>query len=71
MTSKNSCKASALVLEGCTEAEAVEAVACHEGLALASDIGLHTFRVASDCANAVRSIHGEGFGRYIGSNCSR
>jgi len=27
--------------------EAMEAVACHEGLALASDLGLHSFRVAS------------------------
>ena len=42
----------------------VEVVACSEGLALASDLGFHSFRVASDCANMVRSIQGEGFGRY-------
>jgi len=30
--------ASALVLEGCTEAKAVEAIACHEGLALAATL---------------------------------
>ena len=35
-----------------------------EGLALANDLGLQTLRVASDCVNAVASIHGEGFGRY-------
>jgi len=29
---------SALVLEGCTEAKAVEAIACHEGLALAATL---------------------------------
>lgn len=56
--------ASALVLEGCTEVEAVQEVAFREGLALVGDFGLHTFRVASDWANAARSIHGEGFGRY-------
>ena len=42
----------------------MEAVACCEGLALASDLGLHSFRVVSDCANAVRSLLGKGFGRY-------
>jgi hypothetical protein len=44
--------------------EVVEAVACSEGLSLASDLGFYSFRVASDCANMVRSIQGEGFGRY-------
>jgi hypothetical protein len=44
--------------------EVVEAVACSEGLSLASDLGFHSFRVASDCANTVRSIQDEGFGRY-------
>jgi hypothetical protein len=42
----------------------MEAVACREGLTLASDLGLHSFRVASDCANAMRSLLGKGFGRY-------
>jgi hypothetical protein len=42
----------------------MKAMACHEGLALASDLGLHSFRVVSDCANAVRSLLGEGFGKY-------
>ena len=42
----------------------MEVVACREGLALASDLGLQSFRIASDCANVVRSLLGEGFGRY-------
>jgi len=50
-----------MVLEGCTYAGIAEVVACREGLALANDLGLQTFRVASDCVNAV-SIHGQGFG---------
>jgi len=52
------------VLEGYSDTEVVEAMACHEGLALASDLGLHLFLVASDYANTVRSFKGEGFGRY-------
>lgn len=48
--------ASALVMEGYTDAEVVEAVACREGLALASDFGLQAVSMSSDCANAVRSI---------------
>jgi hypothetical protein len=51
-------------LEGCTDAEIAEVVACHEGLALASGLGLQTFRVASDYINAVQSIHGQGFGTH-------
>ena len=50
--------ASALVVEGNTDAEVVEAIACREGLALASDLGLQAARLATDCANAVRSIQG-------------
>jgi ribonuclease HI len=56
--------ASVLVLEGCADPETVEVMACREGLALASDLDLQTLQVASDCVNAVRNIHGEGFGRY-------
>jgi hypothetical protein len=56
--------ASALVLDGLSEAEVAEALACHEGLALADDLGLQTVRVAMDCANAARSIQGAGFGSY-------
>ena len=56
--------ASALVLEGLSEAEVAEALACREGLALADDLGLQTVRVAMDCANAARSIQGASFGSY-------
>lgn len=38
----------ALVLEGCTNAEIAEVVPWCEGLALASNLGLQTFRMASD-----------------------
>jgi ribonuclease HI len=48
--------ASALVVEGNTDAEVVEAIACREGLAPASDLGLQATRLASDCANAVQSV---------------
>ena len=56
--------ASVLVVAWQSDREAMGAMACCEGLALASDLGLHSFRVASDCANAVRSLLGEGFARY-------
>jgi len=55
--------ASTLVLEGCADAETAEVVACCKGLALASDLGLQTLRVARNCVNAVASIHDVGFGR--------
>ena len=60
---RNFLSTSALVLEGCADPETAEVVACREGLALASDLGLQTLRVASDCVNAVASIHDLGFGR--------
>jgi hypothetical protein len=56
--------ASALVLEGLSEAEVAEALACREDLALTDDLGLQTMKVATDCANAARSIQGAGFGSY-------
>jgi hypothetical protein len=46
-------------MEGYTYAEAV---ACREGLAWASDLGLHSLRVASDFANTVRRVRV--FGKY-------
>jgi ribonuclease HI len=49
--------ASVLVVdEGC-DPEVLEAAACREGLALASDLNLHRLRVASDCVNAVNAIN--------------
>ena len=41
------------MLEGCVDAEVAEVVACREGMALASDLGLQTLRVASDCISAI------------------
>jgi hypothetical protein len=46
-------------VEGYNDPELVEAMACREGLALASDLGLHSFRVASDCGN-MEELHGQG-----------
>jgi hypothetical protein len=48
--------ASAMVLEGILDPETLVVLACREGLALASDLGLQRFRMVSDCINAVRSI---------------
>jgi hypothetical protein len=41
-----------------------EALACREGLVLTVDLGFQTMRVATDCANAARSIQVAGFGSY-------
>jgi ribonuclease HI len=49
--------ASALVVDGCVDLETMEVVACCEGLALASDLMLQRFKLASDCKSVVRSIH--------------
>lgn len=56
--------ASALVIEGVTDPEIAEAMAVREGLDLAHDLLGQRVRVASDCANAIRSIQGQGMGRY-------
>jgi hypothetical protein len=53
-----------LVLDGLTNPEVVETIACREGMALASDLVLQKIRVTCDCMNAVKSIHGEGKGLY-------
>lgn len=39
-------------------------IACHEGLALASDLGFRKFRFASDCASMVKNIAGACMGDY-------
>jgi hypothetical protein len=56
--------ASVLLAAGQSDPEAMEAVACREGLVLGSNLGLHSFRVASDYAKATWSLLGEGFDRY-------
>jgi hypothetical protein len=39
-------------------------MACRQGLALAADLMLTAVRVASDCANAVRSMEGRNMSPY-------
>jgi ribonuclease HI len=56
--------ASVLVTQGITDPETMEAIACREGLALASDLAIRRLRLASDNINVVRSIRGEGKGTY-------
>ena len=51
--------ASALVVEGITSPEVAEAMACREGLALASDLDLQKIRIVTECVNVVKSIHGK------------
>jgi hypothetical protein len=57
-------EASVLVVEGCTEPEVMEVIACQEGLALASDLALRGIKVDSDNNNVVRNIFGVGMGPY-------
>ena len=73
------------MLKGVSDPETMEAIACREGLALASDLGLQKLQLASDCANVVRSIRDNGLGQYghivqeinaragafVSSDCSR
>jgi hypothetical protein len=52
--------ASPVVLNGVTDSETLEVIACREGLAVAADLLLQHLGIASDCINAVRSISGPG-----------
>ena len=56
--------ASSVVLDGVTDPETLEALACREGMSLAADLVLQNFRLASDSSNAIRSLEGEGMGPY-------
>jgi len=56
--------ASVVVWQGYDDPEILEAMACREGLALASDLHLGKIRMASDCLHVVRSIDAPGMGRY-------
>jgi hypothetical protein len=56
--------ASALAIEGITEPEILEALACREGMSLASDLLLRRVRLANDYANVVHSIHEEAMGTH-------
>ncbi|OEL34892.1 hypothetical protein BAE44_0004089, partial [Dichanthelium oligosanthes] len=42
-----------VVWKGITDPEALETMACREGLALANDLGLTKIKLASDCVNAL------------------
>jgi hypothetical protein len=53
-----------VVTQGLSDPEVLEALACREGLALASDLLLTKFRVASDCSNVIKSLEGSGYGVY-------
>ena len=44
-----------MVLEGIADVETAEAIACREGLALASGLTLQSIWLASDNANVIRS----------------
>ena len=52
------------MMTGILDLEQMEALACREGLALATDLGLQKFRMATDCANVVKNIKGDGMGSY-------
>jgi hypothetical protein len=56
--------ASALVIEGMTDLEVMESLACREGMALANDLLLQKVRMASDCHNVVCSFSEEAMGPY-------
>ncbi|TVU23518.1 hypothetical protein EJB05_25892, partial [Eragrostis curvula] len=56
--------ASVLVVSGMPNVETMEAVASREGLALAADLVLRKFRLASDCLSVVKAIHGAGLEHY-------
>jgi ribonuclease HI len=48
--------ASAVVFDGITSPEVLEAWACSEALSLAEDLPARKLKVASDCLNAVKEI---------------
>ena len=54
--------ASVVVMQGISDPETAEVMACREGLALASDLMLRKVRIATDCENAVRNMRGPGMG---------
>ena len=53
-----------MVLDGITEPNIAEVMACREGLALATDLMLTSVRLASDCATAIMSLEGRNMGPY-------
>jgi hypothetical protein len=53
-----------VTMEGITDPETMEILACREGLALANDLSLRRVQMVSDCINAVRSLSGPTLGIY-------
>ena len=51
-------------MQGISDPETAEVMACREGLALASDLMLRKVRIATDCENAVRNMRGPGMGYH-------
>ena len=56
--------ASAVSITGSSEPTILEALASREALAMAADLQLEQFRVASDCLEVIKSIDGEYLGRF-------
>jgi hypothetical protein len=56
--------ASALILPGITDPAILESLACREAFALAADLGLPRFYVASDCKQVVDDIKEGSLGKY-------
>jgi hypothetical protein len=54
--------ASAVVFDGFTNPEVLEALACSEALALAEDMNASKLLLESNCLNVVKEINGEGHG---------
>ena len=56
--------ASTVTYPGRVDAESLEALACREALALASDLHVRHIRVASDCKNVITSLEEGTMGVY-------
>jgi hypothetical protein len=56
--------ASSVVIQGIIDPETIKVLVFREGLALANDLSLRRVRIASDCANAVRSLAYDILGVY-------
>lgn len=50
--------ASAITIDGITNPEVLEAMACAEALSLASDMQLNNIQVSSDCLSVIKEING-------------
>jgi hypothetical protein len=53
-----------VVVKGITDPETLEALACSDGLAIAEDLLLQQFWLASDRNNVIKSLTGDGMGYY-------